>query len=61
MARSEVDGTSRTSATRRWPGTAAAPILGGDYSVFWHDAIDLMGMENLVFKMYDEPELVDTP
>ena len=34
-------------------------ILGGDWSPFWHDAIDLLGMENLYFKMYDEPELVD--
>jgi uroporphyrinogen decarboxylase len=34
-------------------------MLGGDWSPFWHDAIDLLGMENLYFKMYDEPELVD--
>ena len=34
-------------------------ILGGDWSPFWHDAIDLLGMETLYFKMYDEPELVD--
>jgi len=34
-------------------------ILGGDWSPFWHDAIDLFGMENLYMKMYDEPELVD--
>ena len=34
-------------------------ILGGDWSPFWHDAIDLLGMENLYFNMYDEPELVD--
>jgi uroporphyrinogen-III decarboxylase len=34
-------------------------ILGGDWSPFWHDAIDLMGMENLYIKMYNEPELVD--
>lgn len=34
-------------------------ILGGDWSPFWHDAIDLMGMENLFMKMYDEPALVD--
>jgi len=34
-------------------------ILGGDWSPFFHDAIDLMGMENLYLKMYDEPELVD--
>ncbi len=34
-------------------------ILGGDWSPFWHDAIDLLGMETLYLKMYDEPELVD--
>jgi uroporphyrinogen decarboxylase len=34
-------------------------ILGGDWSPFWHDAIDLLGMEALTMKMYDEPELVD--
>jgi uroporphyrinogen decarboxylase len=34
-------------------------ILGGDWSPFWHDAIDLLGMENLYIKMYEEPELVD--
>lgn len=34
-------------------------ILGGDWSPFWHDAIDLMGMEALYMRMYDEPEAVD--
>jgi uroporphyrinogen decarboxylase len=34
-------------------------ILGGDWSPFWHDAIDLLGMETLYLKMYDEPELVE--
>jgi hypothetical protein len=34
-------------------------ILGGDWSPFWHDAIDLLGMENLFIKMYEAPELVD--
>jgi len=34
-------------------------ILGGDWSPFWHDLIDLLGMENMYFKMVDEPELVD--
>jgi len=34
-------------------------ILGGDWSPFWHDAIDLLGMENLYIKMYAEPGLVD--
>ena len=34
-------------------------ILGGDWSPFWHDIIDLLGMENMYLKMYDEPELID--
>jgi len=33
-------------------------ILGGDWSPFWHDLIDLLGMENMFIKMYMEPELV---
>ena len=35
-------------------------ILGGDWSPFWHDAIDLLSMEDLYLKMYDEPDLVDS-
>ena len=34
-------------------------ILGGDWSPFWHDLIDLFGMENMYLKMYDQPELID--
>ncbi len=34
-------------------------ILGGSWSPFWHDVIDLMGMETLFIKMYTEPEVVD--
>lgn len=34
-------------------------ILGGDWSSFWHDAIDLFGMENLLIKMCNESELVE--
>jgi uroporphyrinogen decarboxylase len=41
----------------RWGGRYA--ILGGDWSPFWHDAIDLVGMSDLYLKMYDEPEVVD--
>jgi uroporphyrinogen decarboxylase len=33
-------------------------ILGGDWSPFWHDAIDLLGHEQLYYKMYDHPEVV---
>ncbi|MBI4027944.1 MAG: hypothetical protein HY360_23370 [Verrucomicrobia bacterium] len=34
-------------------------ILGGDWSPFWHDAIDLLNMENLYLAAYDQPELLD--
>lgn len=34
-------------------------ILGGDWSPFWHDVMDLVGMENLFYLMYDAPETVD--
>ena len=40
-----------------WGGRYA--ILGGDWSPFWHDAIDLMGMEGLYLAMYDAPDVVD--
>ncbi len=33
-------------------------ILGGDWSPFWHDVIELLGMENMYIKMYTDPELV---
>ena len=44
--------------TAVWNGQYA--ILGGDWSPFFHDMIDLLGMENLFYKMYDDPELIDT-
>ena len=34
-------------------------ILGGDWSPFWHDAIDMLGMEELCLKMYSAPDLID--
>jgi len=34
-------------------------ILGGDWSPYWHDALDLLTFENLSFKMYDNPEMID--
>lgn len=34
-------------------------ILGGEWSPFWHDAIDLMGMEELYLKMCSRPDLVE--
>jgi uroporphyrinogen decarboxylase len=52
-----VDVSAVHAEAARWHGRYA--VLGGDWSPFWHDAIDLLGMENLYAKMYDEPELVD--
>ena len=34
-------------------------ILGGNWSPLWHDAIDLLGMENICVKMYEDPDAVD--
>ena len=34
-------------------------ILGGDWSPFWHDLIDLVGMENMYYLMMDDPAIVD--
>lgn len=34
-------------------------ILGGDWSPFWHDAIDLLGMEELLILMAVDPPRVD--
>jgi uroporphyrinogen decarboxylase len=31
-------------------------ILGGDWSPFWHDAIDFVGLERLYFLMYDHAD-----
>jgi len=40
-----------------WHGQFA--VLGGDWSPFYHDAIDLIGMQNLMLRMYDSPGFVD--
>jgi uroporphyrinogen decarboxylase len=40
-----------------WGGQYA--ILGGDWSPFFHDAIDLVGMEKLLIDMYEAPLLVE--
>lgn len=34
-------------------------ILGGDWSPFWHDAIDLLDFDGLIYQMQDNPEAVD--
>ena len=53
-----MDASSIREETVVWSGQYA--ILGGDWSPFFHDLVDLLGMEAFFFKMYDEPELVDT-
>lgn len=45
------------AAALRWDRRYA--ILGGEWSPFWHDALDLLGQENLFYKMHDAPEIVD--
>jgi uroporphyrinogen decarboxylase len=51
----DVDVSGLRAEAAAWGGEYA--VLGGDWSPFWHDAIDLVGMEGLYFLMYDEPEL----
>ena len=41
-----------------WQGRYA--ILGGDWSPFYHDAIDLLGMDRLMLLLYDAPDLIDS-
>ncbi len=52
-----MDVSKAKAAAQAYNGQYA--ILGGDWSPFWHDAIDLVGMENLYIKMYSEPDVVD--
>jgi uroporphyrinogen decarboxylase len=40
-----------------WRGEFA--VLGGDWSPFFHDAIDLLGMEKFMTLLLDGPEIVD--
>jgi uroporphyrinogen decarboxylase len=40
----------------KWNGEYA--IMCGEWSPFFHDAIDLLGMENMMILMYEEPEIV---
>ncbi len=53
--RMEVGGI-RTEASRHGGRFA---ILGGEWSPYWHDAIDLLGMEQLYYRMFDDPAFVD--
>ena len=52
-----MDASGVRDAALQWQGEYA--ILGGDWSPFWHDAIDLFGMEGLMTRMYEAPETVD--
>jgi uroporphyrinogen decarboxylase len=40
-----------------WGGAFA--ILGGDWSPYFHDLIDLFGMERFMILMVDEPEIIE--
>jgi uroporphyrinogen decarboxylase len=35
-------------------------ILGGEWAPYWHDAIDLVGMEKFYYLLYDDPNFVDS-
>ena len=52
-----MDVTAIHAEASAWQGRYA--ILGGEWAPFFHDAIDLLSMENLFFKMRDDPRLVD--
>jgi len=50
-----MDVSNVKSAAEKHGGEYA--ILGGDWSPFWHDVIDLVGHEKLYYMMYDYPEV----
>jgi uroporphyrinogen-III decarboxylase len=52
-----LDPSGIRAEVAQWKGQYA--ILGGDWSPFWHDVIDLLDWDTLFYKLYDEPELVD--
>jgi len=52
-----MDVSAIRSQALAWRGEYA--ILGGDWSPFWHDANELLGMENLMVKMHQDPGIVD--
>jgi uroporphyrinogen decarboxylase len=51
-----MDVSAVRSDARQYGGEYA--ILGGDWSPFWHDAMDLIG-ESFFTKLFDEPAIVD--
>lgn len=42
------------------PLAGSYAIAGGSWSPFWHDAVDLVGMETMACLMYDDPVFVET-
>ena len=52
-----MDVTQIRADALQWGGEFA--ILGGEWSPFWHDAIDLLDFDVLIYQMYDNPEIVD--
>jgi uroporphyrinogen decarboxylase len=52
-----IDVSKIKASAKAYKGRFA--IMAGDWSPFWHDAIDLVGMENLYIKMYSESDVVD--
>jgi len=52
-----MDVTGVREDALRWKDEFA--VLGGDWSPFFHDAIDLFGMEDFMTLMIDAPEVVD--
>lgn len=52
-----MDPSGLRAEAKQWAGEYA--VLGGDWSPFWHDAIDLLGMEGLYYTMHDDPAVVD--
>lgn len=52
-----LDVSRVASEARAWGGRYA--ILGGDWSPFYHDAIDLMGMDDFFLAMIEAPDAVE--
>jgi uroporphyrinogen decarboxylase len=52
-----MDVTHVRDEASAWGGRFA--ILGGDWSPFYHDAIDLLGMENFMVMLVEEPAVAD--
>ncbi len=51
-----MDVSAIEATARSYDGKYA--ILGGDWSPFWHDVMELFGMETFFIRMYTEPEVV---